>query len=82
MRLEKNKTIRKGPKMKKKSKPIDERALVANELYKFLERCEKQGIDMNYSAYIAFCVIGGNTLEHSPETFYRFIAEIIEKNVA
>lgn len=68
--------------MKKSKKKPSEQELVANEFWKFLERCEKQGIEKEYSAYIAFCVVGGMTLKHSPDDFYDFVDEIISKNVA
>lgn len=68
--------------MKPTMKKSDERELVAKELIKFFERCEKLGIERDYSAYLAFCVIGGTTLEYSPEDFNAFVSEIVAKNVA
>jgi hypothetical protein len=68
--------------MKTKNKKPSEQELVATEFWKFLERCERQGIEKEYSAYIAFCIVGGTTLEQSPESFYGFISEIISKKGA
>jgi hypothetical protein len=62
-------------------KKPDERELIAKEFWKFMERCETKGIEKEYSAYIAFCIVGGVTLKQAPDDFHRFVREIISKNV-
>lgn len=64
----------------KQKKLEDEQKFIADELSKFIDKCEKNGIDADYTAYLAFCIIGGTTFRKSPKHFYSSVSEIISKN--
>lgn len=84
----KNKTLKKGERTMRNKKnakiitkkmTLDERELVALEIFKLFERCNQQGIESDYSAYLAFCTIGGIMYKHTPDLFEECVVEIINK---
>lgn len=83
LKLTANKIVQATINNEKVQKKLDDdKNFINNELSKFRAKCEKKGIDANYTTHLAFIMFGKIAFKHSPNDFYSYINEIVSAKVA